>query len=138
LVAELVGRFEGERRALAAISLTADSNIVTAISNDYGYDHVFARQVEGLGRPGDIAFGISTSGRSPNVIAALAEAKARGLITIALTGRDGGPMGATADIHLHVAEEATPRVQEVHRTVLHAMCSLIDRELHLNNHKDQI
>jgi phosphoheptose isomerase len=129
LVAELVGRFEDERRALAAIALTADSNVVTAISNDYGYDRVFVRQIEGLGHPGDIAFGISTSGRSPNVIAGLAAARARGMITIALTGRDGGPMGATADIHLHVAEEATPRVQEVHRTILHAMCSVIDREL---------
>jgi D-sedoheptulose 7-phosphate isomerase len=137
LVAELVGRFEGERRALAAIGLTADSNVVTAISNDYGYDQVFVRQIEGLGRPGDVAFGISTSGRSPNVIAALAAAKSRGLITIALTGRDGGPMGTDADIHLHVAEEATPRVQEVHRTILHAMCSLIDRELHLEKKKER-
>ncbi len=129
LVAELVGRFEGERRALAAIGLSADSNVVTAISNDYGYDRVFARQIEGLGRPGDVAFGISTSGRSPNVIAAMTAAKAGGLITVALTGRDGGPLGNSADIHLHVAEEATPRVQEVHRTILHAMCSLIDRDL---------
>jgi len=133
LVAELVGRFEGERRALAAVGLTADSNVVTAISNDYGYDRVFVRQIEGLGRKGDIAFGISTSGRSPNVIAALATAKAQGLITIAMTGRDGGPMGAAADIHLHVAEDATPRVQEVHRTILHAMCSLIDRKLRMED-----
>jgi phosphoheptose isomerase len=136
LVAELVGRFEGERKALPAIALTADSNVVTAISNDYGYERVFVRQIEGLGRTGDIAFGISTSGRSPNVIAALDAAKARGLLTIALTGRDGGPMGAAADIHLHVAEEATPRVQEVHRTILHAMCSLIDRDLHFHNGND--
>jgi phosphoheptose isomerase len=129
LVAELVGRFEGERRALAAISLTADSNAVTAISNDYGYDQVFARQIEGLGREGDVAFGISTSGRSPNVIMALAAAKSRRLTTIALTGRDGGPTGMAADIHLNVAEQATPRVQEVHRTILHAMCTLIDRAI---------
>jgi D-sedoheptulose 7-phosphate isomerase len=129
LVAELVGRFEGERRALAAIGLTADSNVVTAISNDYGYDHVFVRQIEGLGRQGDIAFGISTSGRSPNVRAGLAVAKARGLVTIALTGRDGGSMGGEADIHLNVADDATPRVQEVHRTILHAICSLIDWKL---------
>jgi len=138
LVAELVGRFEGERRALPAIALTADSNVVTAISNDYGYDRVFVRQIEGLGQPGDVAFGISTSGRSPNVIAALTAAKSRGLITIALTGRDGGPMGAGADIHLHVAEEATPRVQEVHRTILHAMCSLIDRELQVEDEKGRM
>jgi len=129
LVAELVGRFEGERRALAAVALTADSSVVTAIGNDYGYTHVFTRQIEALGVEGDIAFGISTSGRSANVEAALAAAKARGMTTIAMTGRDGGNMGADADIHLNVAEMATPRVQEVHRTILHAMCSLIDRHI---------
>ena len=129
LVAELVGRFEGERRALPAVALTADSSVVTAIGNDYGYQHVFTRQIEALGGPGDIAFGISTSGRSANVEAALAAGKARGMVTIALTGLDGGPMGGTADIHLNVAETATPRVQEVHRTILHAMCSLIDRQV---------
>jgi len=129
LVAELVGRFEGERRPLAAVALTADSSVVTAIGNDYGYQHVFTRQVEALGAAGDIAFGISTSGRSANVEAALAAGKARGMITIALTGRDGGRMGADADIHLNVAEASTPRVQEVHRTILHAMCSLIDQQV---------
>ena len=129
LVAELVGRFETERRSLAGVALTADSSVVTAIANDYGYDRVFARQVEGLGDAGDVAFGISTSGRSPNVLAALVAAKAGGLVTIALTGRDGGPIGAAADIHLNVAETSTPRVQEVHRTILHAMCSLIDRHI---------
>jgi D-sedoheptulose 7-phosphate isomerase len=129
LVAELVGRFEGERRALGAIALTADSSVVTAISNDYGYEHVFVRQIEALGAAGDVAFGISTSGRSRNVEAALAAAKARGLVTIGLTGRDGGRMGADADIHLNVRETSTPRIQEVHRTILHAMCSLIDRQL---------
>ena len=129
LVAELVGRFEGERRALAAVALTSDSSIVTAVANDYGYEYVFSRQIEGLGCAGDVAFGISTSGRSKNVETALAAAKARGLVTVALTGRDGGHMGAEADIHLNVAETSTARVQEVHRTVLHAMCSLIDRSL---------
>lgn len=129
LVAELVGRFEGERRALAGIALTSDSNVVTAIANDYGYEQVFSRQIEGLGCAGDVAFGISTSGRSKNVEAALDAAKARGLVTIALTGRDGGRMGAEAEIHLNVAETSTPRVQEVHRTLLHAMCTLIDRSI---------
>ena len=129
LIAELVGRFEGERRALAGIALTSDSNVVTAIANDYGYEQVFSRQIEGLGCAGDVAFGISTSGRSKNVEAALDTAKARGLVTIALTGRDGGRMGAEAEIHLNVAETATPRVQEVHRTLLHAMCTLIDRSI---------
>jgi D-sedoheptulose 7-phosphate isomerase len=129
LVAELVGRFEGERRALAGIALTADSSVMTAIGNDYGYERVFTRQIEGLGREGDVAFGISTSGRSPNVEVALAAAKRGGLITIAMTGRDGGKMGADADIHLNVAENATPRVQEVHRTIMHAMCTLIDQRI---------
>lgn len=127
VVAELMGRFEVERRPLAAVALTADSNLVTAVANDYGYDRVFSRQIEGLGRAGDVAFGISTSGRSKNVEAALATAKARGLVTIALTGRDGGRMGADADIHINVAETSTARIQEVHRTVLHAICSSIDR-----------
>jgi D-sedoheptulose 7-phosphate isomerase len=126
LIAELVGRFEKERMALAGVALTANSSIVTAIGNDYSYDHVFVRQVEALGRPGDVAFGISTSGRSPNVERALAAAKARQMVTIALTGREGGPIGAIADIHINVAEQSTPRVQEVQRTVLHAMCSLIE------------
>ena len=129
LVAELVGRFEGERQALAAVALTADSSVVTAIGNDYGYQQVFTRQIEALGDAGDIAFGISTSGRSANVEAALAAGKARGMVTIALTGRDGGRMGSDADIHLNVAETSTPRVQEVHRTILHAMCSLIERRV---------
>lgn len=127
-VAELVGRYEVERRGLAAVSLTGGSSVVTAIANDYGYTDVFARQVEALGAPGDVAFGISTSGRSVNVEAALAAAKARGLVTIAMTGRDGGKMGADADIHLNVSEQSTARIQEVHRTIMHAMCALIDRD----------
>jgi phosphoheptose isomerase len=126
LVAELVGRFEGERRGLPAVALTSNSSVVTAISNDYGYDQVFARQIDAMGRPGDVAFGISTSGQSRNVEAALSTAKARGMLTIALTGRDGGRMGAEADIHLNVAESSTARVQEVHRTIIHALCSLVE------------
>jgi D-sedoheptulose 7-phosphate isomerase len=129
LVAELVGRFEGERPALPAVSLTSDSSVVTAIANDYGYEQVFTRQIQGLGCEGDVAFGISTSGRSANVETALAAAKARGMITIALTGRDGGRMGADADIHVNVAELSTPRIQEVHRTVMHAICSMVERSL---------
>jgi D-sedoheptulose 7-phosphate isomerase len=126
LAAELVGRFETERRSLPAVALTADSSIVTAIANDYGYENVFARQVAGLGAPGDVAFGISTSGRSRNVESALAAARDRGLVTIALTGRDGGPMGAQAHVHVNVPETSTPRIQEVHRTILHAICSIVD------------
>ena len=126
-VAELVGRFEKERRALPAIALTPDSSIVTAIANDYGYESVVRRQVEALGQEGDVALGISTSGRSRNVEAALAAARAQGLVTIALTGRDGGPMGADADIHINVRETTTARIQEVHITILHAICSLVER-----------
>ena len=129
-VGELVGRFEVERKPLPAVALTSDSNVVTAIANDYGYEQVFTRPIVALGRPGDVAFGISTSGKSVNVEMALAAAKRQGLLTIALTGRDGGRMGAEADIHLNVPETSTPRIQEVHRTILHAVCSLIDNLLH--------
>jgi D-sedoheptulose 7-phosphate isomerase len=127
LASELVGRFETERRGLAAIALTAGSSLVTSIANDYGYERVFSRQIDALGAPGDVAVGISTSGKSANVEAALAAAKAGGLVTIALTGRDGGRMGATADIHVNVAETSTARVQEVHRTILHAICAVLDQ-----------
>jgi phosphoheptose isomerase len=128
--AELVGRFERERRALAAVALTTDTSIMTAVSNDYVFDRVYARQVEALGRPGDIALGISTSGKSPSVLAGLAAAQAAGLVTVALTGYDGGPAGAAADIHVNVPSSCTARVQEVHRTLLHAICELVERECH--------
>jgi D-sedoheptulose 7-phosphate isomerase len=126
--AELVGRFTRERRALAAVALTTDTSILTALANDYAFDRVFARQVEALGRPGDVALGISTSGASANVVAGLEAARAGGLVTVALTGRDGGAAGAAADIHVNVASPSTARVQEVHRTLLHALCELIERE----------
>jgi D-sedoheptulose 7-phosphate isomerase len=129
LVAELVGRFERERRAFAAVALTADASVVTTIANDYGYEQVFARQIAGLGRRGDIAFGISTSGRSRNVELALDAARVNGLVTIALTGRDGGPVGAKADVHVNVSDSSTARIQEVHRTILHALCALVERRL---------
>ncbi|MGE0040143.1 MAG: SIS domain-containing protein [Vicinamibacterales bacterium] len=128
-VAELVGRYVTERRALAAVALTTDTSVLTAIGNDYGFDRVFARQVEALGRPGGVAVGITTSGRSPNVIAALEAAAAAGMTTIALTGRDGGPAGAAAAIHVHVPEDVTARIQEVHATVLHLICEIVDEEL---------
>jgi len=128
--AELVGRFERERRALASIALTTDTSILTAIGNDYSYDRVFARQVEAIGRAGDVLLGISTSGGSRNVLEAFAGAKRAGLVTVALTGRDGGVVGAAADIHINVPSPSTARVQEVHRTLMHAMCDLIERELY--------
>jgi D-sedoheptulose 7-phosphate isomerase len=129
MATELVGRFMRERRALAAIALTADTSVLTAIGNDYGYDRIFARQVESLGNAGDVALGISTSGASANVLAALETANRRGLRTIALTGKDGGAVGRAASIHINVGEISTPRVQEVHRTVIHVICELIERSL---------
>ena len=128
-VAELVGRYVTERRALPAIALTTDTSVLTAVANDYGFDRVFARQVEALGRSGDVAVGMTTSGRSPNVLAAFEAARARGLTTIALTGRDGGPAGVAAEIHVHVPGDVTARIQEVHATVLHLICEIVDEEL---------
>ncbi|MGE3276893.1 MAG: SIS domain-containing protein [Vicinamibacterales bacterium] len=128
-VAELVGRFVAERRALPAVALTTDTSILTAVGNDYGFERVFARQVEALGRPGGVAIGITTSGRSPNVLAGLAAARAAGMTPIALTGRDGGPAGEAAAIHVHVPEDVTARIQEVHATVLHLICEIVDEEL---------
>ena len=129
LSAELVGRFQRERPGLAAIALSTDTSVLTSVANDYGYERLFARQVEALGQPGDVALGISTSGSSPNIVAALAAARARGLTTVALTGRDGGAAGRHADVHVNVPESSTARVQEVHRTILHIVCELIERDL---------
>ena len=125
--AELVGRFQRERAGLAAIALTTDTSVLTSVANDYSFDRVFARQVEALGRRGDVALGISTSGASPNVLAAIEAAKARGLVTIALTGRDGGAVGRAAGIHVNVPSQSTARVQEVHRTLLHVICDFVER-----------
>ena len=124
--AELVGRYRRERRALAALALTVDTSALTAIGNDYGFERVFARQIEALGVAGDVAIGISTSGQSPNVLAAFAVARERGLTVVALTGSDGGAIGGAADIHINVPDRATPRVQEVHRTLIHVMCELVE------------
>ena len=126
---DLVGRFQRERRPVAALALSADSTLLTAVANDYAFDRVFVRQIEGLGTPGDLAFGISTSGRSANVVEGLRAARARGLRTIALTGGDGGPAGALADIHINVPAPDTARVQEAHCTLIHAICELVEREL---------
>ncbi|HPK72643.1 MAG TPA: SIS domain-containing protein, partial [Vicinamibacterales bacterium] len=105
-------------------------SILTAIGNDFAFEDVFARQVDALGAPGDVLLGISTSGGSRNVRAAFASAKSRGLVTVALTGRDGGAVGAAADIHVNVPSASTARVQEVHRTLLHAICELVERGRH--------
>jgi len=129
---EIVGRFERERAALAALALTTDSSILTAIANDYGYDAVFARQVQGLGRPGDVLLAISTSGNSPSVCNAISSAQAGGLHCIALTGRDGGRMAgllAADAIEIRVPHNTTARIQEVHILILHCLCDLIDQLL---------
>jgi D-sedoheptulose 7-phosphate isomerase len=128
VAAELVGRFQRERAAMAAIALTVDTSILTAVGNDYSFKQVYARQVEALGNHGDVAMAISTSGESPNVIAALQAAKTKGLKTIALTGRDGGGVGRAAEIHVNVPDQNTARVQEVHRTLLHVMCEVIEED----------
>ncbi len=131
--AELVGRFERERPGLPAIALTVDSSALTAIANDYSYEAVFAKQVEALGREGDVLLAISTSGNSANVVAAMKAAKARGMAVVALTGRDGGQMAAMlapTDHHLNVAHARTARVQEVHILALHCLCDTIDNVLH--------
>jgi len=127
--AEIIGRFKLERRALPAIALTTDSSILTAIGNDYGFDSVFSRQVEGLGNSGDVVFGISTSGNSPNVFAALAKARDLGCKTVALTGRDGGTLKTVADISIIVPSYDTPRIQEGHVTIIHILCDLLEKRL---------
>jgi D-sedoheptulose 7-phosphate isomerase len=128
--AELVGRFEAgrARQAWAAVALSADSSVITAIGNDSGFDRVFARQIEALGRKGDVALGITTSGKSRNVLQGLEAALSRGLVTIALTGR-GGDAALLADVQVAVQEDRTPRIQEVHATVLHILCELVEQEL---------
>ena len=129
LATELVGRFEHERKAWPVIALTADTALVTAVANDYGFDAVFVRQIEALGAPGDVAIGITTSGRSTNVTAALQRATGLGLKTVALTGRDGGATGQAAEVHVNVPSDSTARVQEVQRTIIHAWCALIEKAL---------
>jgi phosphoheptose isomerase len=127
LATEMVGRFEREREGLPALALTADGSVMTSVANDFTFDWVFARQVEALGKREDVVLGISTSGRSPNVLMGLETANAKGMKTMALTGRDGGVIGKAAAIHINVAHASTARIQEVHRTVIHAICALVER-----------
>ncbi len=126
LAAELVGRFVHERRPLAALALTTDTSILTAVGNDYGYDRVFERQVRALGRPGDLAIGISTSGDSPNVCLAMNAAQEMGLTTVGFTGCEGGKLGTMVQYHLNVPHREAARVQEVHIMIGHVLCQLID------------
>jgi D-sedoheptulose 7-phosphate isomerase len=132
LAAELVGRFERERPELAAIALTTDSSILTAVANDYRFDDIFARQVRALGQSGDVLVAISTSGNSANVVAAVQAARDRGMPVVALTGRGGGRIGellGPGDVHLCVPHERTARIQEVHLLIIHCLCDGIDAAL---------
>jgi D-sedoheptulose 7-phosphate isomerase len=127
---ELLGRFEAERPGLPAVALTTDSSTMTAVGNDYGFDHVFQRQVSALGRTGDALLAISTSGNSENVIQAILAAHDKDMAIVALTGRDGGRMAALlkpADIELRVPSDRTVRIQEVHLLLIHCLCDLIDQ-----------
>ena len=126
IAAELVGRFKMERKALPAVALTANTSILTAIANDYGYDVVFSRQIEALGVQGDVALGLSTSGNSKNVIEALKKARSIGMKAIALSGGDGGSVSREADISIVVATKDTPRVQESHILIAHIICALVE------------
>jgi D-sedoheptulose 7-phosphate isomerase len=130
--AEFIGRFERERPGLAAIALTTDTSIITAIGNDYHFNAIYAKQVQALGQPGDVLIAISTSGNSANVLAAVAAAQAQEMVVIALTGHQGGQMAdqlTQTDIHICVPHERTARIQEVHILALHCLCDAVDSQL---------
>jgi D-sedoheptulose 7-phosphate isomerase len=129
LAAEMVGRFGPDRSALAAIALSTDTSILTAIGNDYGYEKVFARQIEALGHAGDIAIGISTSGNSPSVLEAFDVARAKNLYTVGFTGESGGKMNGRTEMLFRVPSRQTARIQETHILLGHIICELVDREL---------
>jgi D-sedoheptulose 7-phosphate isomerase len=130
IAAELAGRLGRERPGMAAVALTVNPSVLTALSNDYGYERVFSRQVEALGRPGDVLVGLSTSGSSPNVVEALRTARARGLATVALTGESGGPVADAADVAIRAPSTRTQRVQELHIAFGHTLCTLIEDRVH--------
>jgi D-sedoheptulose 7-phosphate isomerase len=129
LAAELVSRFYFDRPGLAAVALTTDTSALTAIGNDYGFERLFARQVDALGRKGDVFIGLSTSGNSPNILKALDEARLKGLVTVGLTGQGGGKMAALCDHCLRMPSSETPRIQEGHIVVGHTVCALVEREM---------
>ena len=129
IAAEFVGRYLKERRALPAVALSVNTSCLTAIANDYSYHEVFARQLEALAGPGDVAIGISTSGNSPNVLRGIAAANAKGMITLGLTGKDGGKLKFTAQRCICAPSDETPRIQEVHILVGHILCEIVEQEL---------
>ena len=129
IAAELVGRYGFDRPSIPSLALTTDTSNLTAIGNDYGYDYVFSRQLEGMGQEGDLFIGISTSGNSQNIINAFLSAKKKGITTVALVGRDGGEMAKIADISLIVPSNSTPRIQESHILIGHILCDIIEKEM---------
>jgi D-sedoheptulose 7-phosphate isomerase len=129
LAGELVSRFAYDRPGLPAFALTTDTSVLTAIGNDYGYERLFARQVEAVGVAGDVFVGISTSGRSPNVLAALRVAREKGLVTVGMTGRGGSQMAELCDQLLRVPSDSTPRIQEGHIAMGHAICQIIEAQI---------
>ena len=129
IAAEFIGRFQKERKSWPAIALTTDSSILTALGNDYSFDIVFARQLEGLGQKGDVAFAISTSGNSKNVLAGVKQAKAMGITTIAVTGGTGGQLASTCDIAIVAASPKTARIQESHLCIFHSICEIVENAL---------
>jgi D-sedoheptulose 7-phosphate isomerase len=124
--AELVGRFQKERRAMASVALTTDTSILTALANDYGFEVVFSRQVEALVKPGDVVVGLSTSGNSPNIVKGLEKAKEQGAVTIGMTGRSGGKLKALCDTCICIPSDVTARIQEAHLLVEHLVCQRIE------------
>jgi D-sedoheptulose 7-phosphate isomerase len=128
IAAEIVGRYKKERRGLPAIALTTDTSIITSVGNDYGYDYIFARQIEALCRPEDVVIGITTSGNSKNIVAAIEEANSIGATTIGLTGGNGGKLSGLCKINLVMPSNDTPRIQEAHIFVGHSLCDLLEAE----------
>jgi D-sedoheptulose 7-phosphate isomerase len=126
IASEWVGRYRGERVALPALALTANPAELTAVANDYGYQRVFVRGIEAHGQAGDLVLALSTSGKSPNVLAGVEAARARGLFSIGLTGRAGGPLAGVVDLAIRVPSDETPRIQEAHITIGHALCEVVD------------
>ncbi|MGE5582064.1 MAG: SIS domain-containing protein [Bacillota bacterium] len=126
LAAELVGRFQKERKAMAAVALTTDTSIITSVGNDYGFESIFYRQVEALVKKGDVVVGISTSGNSPNVLKAIAKAKEEGAYTIGMTGENGGTLNSICDLCIKVPSKVTARIQEAHILIGHIICELIE------------
>lgn len=130
IASEFVGQFSADRPAIAALALTTDTSALTSVANDYGFEHVYSRQVEALGRRGDVFLAVSTSGNSPNIVSALRSARRSGLFTVALTGASGGEARGVCDICLRIPSDDTPRIQESHILVGHILCTLVEGVLY--------